>query len=257
MGLSPLAPRKGPCERVDPGELNGLDGRRSRTRRRPEHGAQPMLSRRSLRLPITLAVVMLVLLAILAVGWVLLNVFPAIEGGRFAALYWTLLSLGSTFILLLLLGVVLYLILTVKAINLNRRQSNFIDSVTHELKSPIASMKLYLQTLHRHQVSQQEQADFYRSMLEDLDRLDHLIDQLLDAARLESDRTDSEAEDVLLPQLLQDCARTVCLRYRVPAETVRCDIAAMPGPRAAGRFGHRLSQPHRQRGEILRRRAAG
>lgn len=167
---------------------------------------------------------MLALLAILAVGWVLLNVFPAIEGGRFAALYWTLLSLGSTFILLLLLGVVLYLILTVKAINLNRRQSNFIDSVTHELKSPIASMKLYLQTLHRHQVSQQEQADFYRSMLEDLDRLDHLIDQLLDAARLESDRTDSEAEDVLLPQLLQDCARTVCLRYRVPAETVRCTL---------------------------------
>ncbi len=183
-----------------------------------------MLSRRSLRLPITLAVVMLVLLTVLAVGWVLLNVFPAIKGGRFAPLYWTLLALGSTFILLLLLGVVLYLILTVKAINLNRRQSNFIDSVTHELKSPIASMKLYLQTLNRRQVSQEEQAGFYRSMLEDLDRLDRLIDQLLDAARLEAERTDIEAEDVPLPQLLQDCARTVCLRYRVPAETVRCEL---------------------------------
>ena len=186
-----------------------------------------MLKRRSLRLPITLAVVMLALLTTLAVGWVLLNVFPAIKGGRFAPLYWTLLALGSTFILLLLLGVVLYLILTVKAINLNRRQSNFIDSVTHELKSPLASMKLYLQTLHRRQVSQEEQAEFYRSMLEDLDRLDRLIDQLLDAARLESDRTDGEAEDVLLPQLLQDwrgpsVSAIACRRRR---STSPCSLA--------------------------------
>ena len=79
----------------------------------------------------------------------------------------------------------LYLVLSIKAINLTRRQSNFIDSVTHELKSPIASMKLYLQTLSRHQVSQREQADFYRFMLEDLERLDRLINQMLDAGRLD------------------------------------------------------------------------
>ena len=48
------------------------------------------------------------------------------------------------------------LTLTVKAINLNRRQSNFIDSVTHELKSPIASLKLYLQTLHRHSLTPEQ-----------------------------------------------------------------------------------------------------
>ena len=117
-----------------------------------------------------------------------------------------LLSLGTTFIAMLLAGVVIYLILSIKAINLNRRQSNFIDSVTHELKSPIASMKLYLQTLHRRQVSQEEQASFYRFMLEDLDRLDHLINQLLDAGRLDSGRTDGEVEDVPLGTLLQDCA---------------------------------------------------
>ena len=86
---------------------------------------------------------------------------------------------------MLLAGVIIYLVLSVKAINLNRRQSNFIDSVTHELKSPIASMKLYLQTLHRRQVPQEEQANFYQFMLEDLDRLDRLINQLLDAGRLD------------------------------------------------------------------------
>jgi signal transduction histidine kinase len=183
-----------------------------------------MSMRRSLSLPIVLAIVMIVLLVVLTVGWVLLSVFGALKDDRLAALYWALLSIGATFIALLLAGVVIYLILSIKAINLNRRQSNFIDSVTHELKSPIASMKLYLQTLHRHQVSQQEQASFHGFMLEDLDRLDRLINQLLDAGRLESGRPDSDVEDVPLPPLLKDCARTVCLRYRVPAATVALDL---------------------------------
>ncbi len=125
---------------------------------------------------------------------------------------------------MLLAGVVIYLVLSVKAINLNRRQSNFIDSVTHELKSPIASMKLYLQTLHRRQVPQEEQASFYQFMLEDLDRLDRLITQLLDAGRLDASRTDTDVEDIFLGPLLQDCARTVCLRYRVPIDTVQFDL---------------------------------
>ena len=111
-----------------------------------------MLTRRSLRLPILLAIVMIALLVVLTVGWVLLSVFGALRSGPRCALFWVLLSLGATFIGMLLAGVVIYLVLSIKAINLNRRQSNFIDSVTHELKSPIASMKLYLQTLHRRQV---------------------------------------------------------------------------------------------------------
>jgi signal transduction histidine kinase len=183
-----------------------------------------MLTRRSLRLPILLAIVMISLLVVLTVGWVLLLVFWALKSGRFATLYWVLLSLGTTFIAMLLAGVIIYLILSIKAINLNRRQSNFIDSVTHELKSPIASMKLYLQTLHRRQVPQDEQASFYQFMLEDLDRLDRLINQLLDAGRLDTGRTDGDVEDVSLRPLLEDCARTVCLRYRVPMETVRFDL---------------------------------
>ena len=48
-------------------------------------------------------------------------------------------------IVLIVVGVVLYLVLAIKEINLNQRQANFVDSVTHELKSPIASLKLYLE----------------------------------------------------------------------------------------------------------------
>jgi signal transduction histidine kinase len=153
-----------------------------------------------------------------------LAVFGALKDTDLSGLYWTLLSIGSTFILLLLVGVVLYLILSIKAINLTRRQSNFIDSVTHELKSPIASMKLYLQTLNRHQVSQQLQVDFHRFMLEDLERLDHLINQMLDAGRLDAERPQGENEDVDLADLLQTCASAVCMSYRVPADTVHLDL---------------------------------
>jgi len=176
------------------------------------------------RLPITLGVVMIVLLVALIVGWVLLTVFGAIANQRSAAFYWTALSVGTVFYVFLLVGVSVYLGLSVKAINLNRRQSNFISSVTHELKSPIASMKLYLQTLNRHQVSAEQQSDFHRAMLEDVERLDHLIDQVLDAGRLDTPPRKTELENVRLDDVLRDCAQTTCVRYGVEPETVRLEL---------------------------------
>ena len=183
-----------------------------------------MVARRSLRLPIILAIVMITLLVVLTVGWVLLAVFGALKAGRFAGWYWVSLTVGTTFIVMLLVGVILYLVLSIKAINLTRQQSNFIDSVTHELKSPISSMKLYLQTLSRRQVSEAERAEFYRVMLEDVERLDHLINQVLDAGRLESADGTGSVEDVELQPLLQRCADTICTSYRVPLEMIRFEI---------------------------------
>jgi len=178
-----------------------------------------MPPRRSLGLPITLAIVMITLLAVLAVGWILVVASRAMDSAGRAGIYWALLTVGTTFMVLLIVGVVLYLVLSIKAINLNRRQSNFIDSVTHELKSPIASLKLYLQTLNRCEVTPVEQTDFYRFMLEDVERLDHLINQMLDAGRLDA-TPDDEFEDIVLAELLRQCADAVCLRYRVPQSTV-------------------------------------
>ncbi len=181
-----------------------------------------MASRRSLSLPITLAIVMILLLIVLTVGWVLAYVFLAWKEN--AGVYYALLAVGATFLGFLLAGTIIYLVLTVKAINLNRRQSNFIDSVTHELKSPIASMKLYLQTLARRHVSDQERENFHRCMVEDLDRLDRLINQLLDAGRLEDGRIDADREDVALDLLLRNCASTVILHYRLPAEIFQIEL---------------------------------
>jgi signal transduction histidine kinase len=185
-----------------------------------------MWDRRSLKLPITLGVIMLVLLVVLLVGWVLLSIVGAMQNAGAAPLYWTLLAVGSSLLAVVIVGVSLYLTLTVKAINLNRRQSNFMDSITHELKSPIASLKLYLQTLHRHSVSPEEQAKFHRFMLEDVERLDGLINHLLDAARLDRQPADPDegVEDIEVAPLLQQCVQEVCTLHRASPDVIQLEV---------------------------------
>ena len=183
-----------------------------------------MAGRRSLKLPITLGVVMIVLVVALTVGWVLLAVFGALRGPGLPAVYWVVLTVGTTFLLFVLVGIVLYLVLSIKAINLNRRQSNFVDSVTHELKSPIASLKLYLQTIRRRRVNEDEHERFCRFMLDDVERLDDLINHLLEAGRLDKPKVDDEeVEEVDLAEMLHQIRHTICLRYRVAEDVVQLD----------------------------------
>jgi signal transduction histidine kinase len=182
-----------------------------------------MLERRSLKAPITLGVVMIVLVVVLAAVWIFGNVWVATGNPSSATIFWVILATGTVLLAGVLAGVIAYLTLTVKAFNLNRRQSNFIDSVTHELKSPIASLKLYLQTMARRSVDAKQQRDFHRIMLEDVERLDSLINHLLDAARLERGVEPAANEPVQLDELLSHCAVTACMRYQLPRETVRIE----------------------------------
>jgi len=181
-----------------------------------------MFEHRSLRWPITLGVLMFVILAALLAGWILVTVF-GINDPKRAPLYITLLSIGTVFLTFAIVGTALYLTLSIKAINLSRRQSNFIDSVTHELKSPIASLKLYLQTLNRRNVPPQEQEQFFKDMLEDVDRLDQLINHLLDVARIEKDRSAPPAEDLRLDEVLKRCVGSVCQRYQRSGESIQLE----------------------------------
>lgn len=183
-----------------------------------------MLERRSLSWPIVLGVIMILLLVALTIGWVLLTAFGARENADWQPVYLALLVVGTAFLVIVLVGVVLYLSLSVKAINLTRRQSNFVDSVTHELKSPIASLKLYLQTLTRHPVSGEQQEAFYRVMLDDVERLDDLINHLLDAGHMERRAGPDEVEDLPLAEVIRNCAEVVQMRYRIPREVIRLDL---------------------------------
>ncbi len=193
-----------------------------------------MEPRRSLGWPILLGVVLIGSIIALGVGWVLVSIAAAL-GSENAAFYWAVLGVGVALLVLVLVGVIVYLALTVKAIALSQRQSNFIDSVTHELKSPLASLKLYLQTLTRRSVSAEQQADFHRFMLQDVERLDTLIDHLLDAAKTLQQRPAESDEVTLLEPVLARACATAAQRHGVAEASVRLDCAAGAALQVRGR----------------------
>ena len=124
--------------------------------------------RSSLHLPITLSVALLTLNVTLMICWI---VILAKES------FWSALAVGTVAFSLMIVGISIYLVLTIKEVRLNQRQSNFVDSVTHELKSPIASLKLYLETLSMRDLDEEKRRHFYGVMGGELNRLDQLINQ--------------------------------------------------------------------------------
>ena len=190
-----------------------------------------MEPRRSLGWPILLGVVLIGSIITLGVGWVLVSIAAALgssERNESAAFYWAVLGVGVALLVVVLAGVIVYLALTIKAIALSQRQSNFIDSVTHELKSPLASLKLALQTLGRRPLPPEQQADFHRIMLQDVERLDGLIDHLLDAAKTLQRRPRPADATAVEPVLRQVCV-AVAQRYGLPAAaiTLACEPAGL------------------------------
>jgi signal transduction histidine kinase len=174
-----------------------------------------MIKRSSLTWPITLAVIVLVMIVALLVLWII---------GQASEEHWAFLTVGTIFITLILIGVAVYFIWTIKEYRLNRRQANFIDSVTHELKSPIASIKLCLQTLDLRSVGPEQQREFHKFIMEDIERLDSLIDHLLAVARLDHVERDEHLEDVPLEGLLIKCAEEIRRRYELSLDRVQLEI---------------------------------
>jgi signal transduction histidine kinase len=86
---------------------------------------------------------------------------------------------GSIFFLAIIAGVVVNTIFLVREIRRNEQHDSFINAVTHELKTPVASIRLHLQTLQMRELDAGKRKEFYRIMLEDSDRLLHTIDQVL------------------------------------------------------------------------------
>ena len=166
--------------------------------------------------PITLSVVLMVLNVTLMVCWIVLLYH---SGG------WSAIIIGVVVFALILAGLSFYLFLMIKEVNLNQRQANFIDSVTHELKSPIASLKLYLETLEMRTVDNDQRTKFYRVMEEELERLDHLITQLLEVGRIDAIGLQSEPEEIDLESLLRKCAVAACAHHKKDeSETVTYDF---------------------------------
>ena len=138
---------------------------------------------------------------------------------------WIALTVGTVFFSLILVGLSFYLVLTIKEVRLNQRQANFIDSVTHELKTPIASLRLYLETLQMRSLNEEQQAEFYAVMHSDLQRLDLLISQLLEVGRLDAIGHETEPESIDLEQLLRNSAKRAAVHHECNIEeTFHFDI---------------------------------
>jgi signal transduction histidine kinase len=162
-------------------------------------------NRRALQWSITLSVVLMVLNVTLMVCWIVLLAEHS---------YWSALAIGTVVFVLILVGLSFYLVLTMKEVRLNQRQANFIDSVTHELKSPIAALRLYLETLQMRVLERDQQEEFYSVMEQELNRLDHLISQLLEVGRLDAIGQQADPEDIVMEPLLRQCARTACAHHK-------------------------------------------
>ncbi len=109
----------------------------------------------------------------LNVSWILLN--------------WRrvgLLVLGVIFFGAIIAGLVLNTIFLVREMRRNDQQDSFLNAVTHELKTPLTSIRLYLQTLERRKVDDDQRREFYRLMLKDTDRLLGTVEQVLKASEV-------------------------------------------------------------------------
>ena len=89
---------------------------------------------------------------------------------------------------------------------INTQQKNFLLSVTHELKSPLASIKLYLQTIHKRDLDKEQQKNFIGKSLLDIERLDDLVENMLLATKIENKSYSFPKEQINLSDLVEKIA---------------------------------------------------
>ena len=159
--------------------------------------------RRSIAFFIALGIGLISVIVLLYVGWVLLNWHTGI-----------LLFLGSLLALVIIVGVVLNTTFLIREIRRNEQHDAFINAVTHELKTPVASIRLYLETLQTRAVEDSKRQEFYRTMVEDSDRLLGTIEQVLRTGRIGSHRT-LQATQIDLNGVIGECLTRTQILHRL------------------------------------------
>jgi signal transduction histidine kinase len=151
---------------------------------------------------LVLGICLIILAVALNVSWILLNLEKVV-----------LLVLGVIFFAIIITGLVLNTTFLLREIKRNEQQDAFLNSVTHELKTPIASIRLYLETLKTRDVNEEKRQDFYDIMLKDSDRLLNTVEQVLQASRTRDEKKLTNAADINLTNLLQDSIEQIRSRY--------------------------------------------
>jgi signal transduction histidine kinase len=178
---------------------------------------------RSISLPIILSSVAVALSVALLIGWTLLVVKnPALAHDIFANTI--LVSTGVGAFVVIMTVLVLFSVFLVREIREVRRRTSFIDSVTHELKSPLAALKLCLETLGREGLPEAQRERLRGMMLDDVDRLSSFIDRILTANRLGQEPDTQELEEIELAALARRVVALVCRRAKVEESAIAIEI---------------------------------
>ena len=171
--------------------------------------------RRSVIFFTVLGICLVVLAVTLNVSWIVLNWRRGV-----------LAILGVVFFLLIIAGLVLNTIFLVREIRRNEQHDSFINAVTHELKTPVASIRLYLQTLQARELDDDRRREFYRIMLEDSDRLLHTIDQVLRAGSAGSRLRRGARARVNRAEITRETVALARTRFRLSTEALAYDERA-------------------------------
>ncbi|HEY5163615.1 MAG TPA: HAMP domain-containing sensor histidine kinase [Terriglobales bacterium] len=131
------------------------------------------------------------------------------------------LIIGIILFAFIIAGIVLNTIFLVREIRRNEQQDSFLNAVTHELKTPIASIRLYLETLQRREVADAERLGFYRIMLDDTDRLLGTVEQVLKAGEERHADAESHREQVNFSAIVRDSVELASVRHHLAPGALR------------------------------------
>jgi signal transduction histidine kinase len=164
---------------------------------------------------IALGSCLIVVSVLLYIGWVVFNWHTGI-----------LLFFGFLLLAMIISGVVLNTIFLVREIRRNEQHDAFINAVTHELKTPVASIRLYLETLQRRPVDDEKRNEFYRIMLEDSDRLLGTIEQVLLTGRTGTAARRLHRAPVDLGILVEECVARAATLNSLPENSIEYKLAS-------------------------------
>ncbi|MEZ4429104.1 MAG: HAMP domain-containing sensor histidine kinase [Nannocystaceae bacterium] len=184
----------------------------------------------SISLPVILSSIAVTLAVAVLVGWILLIVRNKPLTQDIIANTWLLVA-GIVSLAIIIAVLVLFLFFLIREIREVRRQTSFIDSVTHELKSPLAALKLCLETLAREGLPDRQREQLRGMMLDDVDRLSVFIDRVLTATRVSQERAAQTIQEFSLAALAERSVSTIVKRTKVDPAAV--NVAIDPALRVA------------------------
>jgi two-component system, OmpR family, sensor histidine kinase SenX3 len=165
--------------------------------------------RKTIAFFVTLGICLVALAVALNVGWIIFN-------WRAGVIFF----FGVLFFLAIILGLILNTIYLVREIRRNEQHDGFINAVTHELKTPIASIRLYLETLQRREVEAEKRQQFYQLMLDDTDRLLGTVEQVLKAGEVGVNRELLHSVEVDFTAVVRECVELARTRHHLNASSL-------------------------------------